>query len=729
MDKNGIFLFVLFSAILLLMSSCFAATNVARGKSYSVFPVQNYPLSAPPTNTTALTDGSYSVGRFWTQKNTVGWQKEKSVEILIDLENNANIDRIIFSTARGEKDGVYYPEQIAAFVGSDRDHLFYVGDLAVDPENQPGQYHVKQFVLNNVGKRARFVFLEVIPKGLFLFCDEIEVTEGEEGNEPRGTLSIVQARMLTDKIRRTGVKKILNNPGGVLNSIATTRKVTKYPQKTDVRALSLDDKKDLDITESKMFEFRNTVLKKQFPNSKILIQLVKPWDQLSPSIFPDSIQLHDLIFCLPRNGYDYKSILITSLSKKAQTFFLFLGNAPTGVELSTYQVPFAKTLNKDYIADPLVSTIKSFTLRPGESRIVFVMARGTKSGTWRHVLQIRSGEQINSIPIVVKVVNLKLPNSFLLNANSWGYLNYKLTRDRQQAVINDLLMHHNHVVVVPPPFLPISNLPKEQDFDGLKKYLNIASRGASKVLLYVNFKPSQRSNVNGKYPFMSDEWKNWFKSWYDELTKTVVNIGISKNQLYFYPYDEMDGKCVDDFIAFATWAKKELPGIQFYATINNKRALKAISYLDIAQVLNYVELLKAIKSTKTELWLYEAREPAKSLSPYSYYRLMAWTAFLHNYKGIGFWAYADSTKATWDDSDGEERDFGVIYKGEGNSIISSRRWEAWRMGIEDYELLTMYSKAKGDVAAKRLAKSVLDNPLDTTRADEVRKKILLELSK
>jgi hypothetical protein len=51
------------------------------------------------------------------------------------------------------------------------------------------------------------------------------------------------------------------------------------------------------------------------------------------------------------------------------------------------------------------------------------------------------------------------------------------------------------------------------------------------------------------------------------------------------------------------------------------------------------------------------------------------------------------------------------------------------MGIEDYEFLTMYAKVKGDAAAKALAKSVLDNPQDTARADEVRKKILLELSK
>jgi hypothetical protein len=51
------------------------------------------------------------------------------------------------------------------------------------------------------------------------------------------------------------------------------------------------------------------------------------------------------------------------------------------------------------------------------------------------------------------------------------------------------------------------------------------------------------------------------------------------------------------------------------------------------------------------------------------------------------------------------------------------------MGIEDYELLTMYAKAKGESAAKALAKSVIDNPEDTSKADEARKKILLELSK
>jgi hypothetical protein len=50
------------------------------------------------------------------------------------------------------------------------------------------------------------------------------------------------------------------------------------------------------------------------------------------------------------------------------------------------------------------------------------------------------------------------------------------------------------------------------------------------------------------------------------------------------------------------------------------------------------------------------------------------------------------------------------------------------MGIEDYELLTMYAKAKGITAAKELAASVFNVTEDTTRADEARRRILTELS-
>lgn len=111
---------------------------------------------------------------------------------------------------------------------------------------------------------------------------------------------------------------------------------------------------------------------------------------------------------------------------------------------------------------------------------------------------------------------------------------------------------------------------------------------------------------------------------------------------------------------------------------------------------------------------------------------MSWQAFYLGFKGAGFWNYADTGSgenlgSAWDDFDGKRPDFSVIYEGENGTIVSSRRWEAWRMGVEDYELLTLYAKAKGETAAKALAKTVLDNHQDVSRADAVRSRIMSEL--
>jgi hypothetical protein len=258
-------------------------------------------------------------------------------------------------------------------------------------------------------------------------------------------------------------------------------------------------------------------------------------------------------------------------------------------------------------------------------------------------------------------------------------------------------------------------------------------KSAEKFLLFMNFRNDRLPGIDGSCGYLSDCWKDWFRKWLDRTVKAYSAAGISNQQVFLYPYDEMAGTEVDQFIDFAQWVRREHPGIKLYATLDARGPKRALPYLDIAQVFNDDKALKKVGDSVTELWLYDTKGPAKSLSPYAYYRMMSWKAFLHGYKGVGFWAYADTgwgdkPGTAWDDFDGERADYAVIYEGKGNDIISSRRWEAWRMGIEDYELLTMYAKAKGEKAAKDLAASVFNHPEDTTKADEARRKILTELS-
>ena len=124
---------------------------------------------------------------------------------------------------------------------------------------------------------------------------------------------------------------------------------------------------------------------------------------------------------------------------------------------------------------------------------------------------------------------------------------------------------------------------------------------------------------------------------------------------------------------------------------------------------------------------------SRSLSPYGFYRLMAWDAFIKDYKGIGFWDYADEgpgkqLNLITDPMPDLDHDYSVIYDGPGKEIISSRRWEAFRLGIEDYSILKTYAKKFGIEKTKSIANEVLAHPDDLNKADNVRNEMINSLS-
>jgi hypothetical protein len=93
-----------------------------------------------------------------------------------------------------------------------------------------------------------------------------------------------------------------------------------------------------------------------------------------------------------------------------------------------------------------------------------------------------------------------------------------------------------------------------------------------------------------------------------------------------------------------------------------------------------------LKRFNRMIWSYSGS--GKHADPLRAYRAQAWRAFQHGATGIGFWAYADvgQSGTAWDDLDGTRPDPAVIYEA-ANGVASSKRWEAWREGVEDYELL------------------------------------------
>ncbi len=729
---------VLFYSLTGPVHSCNSKINLALGKPYSVSLPPSYALSAPPTDRASLTDGIYTSGYFWTQKTTVGWLPVKSVEIMIDLEKVSIIGSISFSTARGESAGVKYPVHISAFIGPDKDHFSYVGDVADTPDNKPGSYQTKRFVLEDVGVKGRYVLLVIqASENNSIFCDEIEVLLGNYDKGNFGNLAIEAARNLSEQTKRIDIGKVLlSSLAKKLSSIIDYDTLLKERFAMLIhRITTLQTRTDAETLETDILKFRGEWLRTQFPNEQFLLEPIGPWTSLSPIMPPSGVPLRMLSMVMPQGGYSHAAFLITNLMPEAHQIDLSIVKPATGApKILLFHIPFVQSAAMEYVADPLVPIRGPLILRSGESRMFFLSTVGENTGNWKGTVNVTSDNSFRKVvPVEMSVLRTKLTKDFTLNAVNWGYLDFNLIKSIKSLATNDLLSHHTNVLVVPLTYLPGANQVMPVDLSRLGSYLK-QHKGVTKLLFDTGLGDAKHKTVTAKDSFMSKQWQENFKRWYENAARVAAAAGFTSQQIYLYPYDEMDGQQVDDFIKLSTWAKKEIPGIQFYATINNKRSLKSLPYLDVAQIANNSEVLAALGETKAEIWIYDSKSPAKSQSPYSYYRLMAWKAFLKGYKGIGFWAYADTgwgdnTGTAWDDFDGVNPDYAVIYEGEGNTIISSRRWEGWRMGIEDYELLTMYAKDNGETAAKALAKSVLDASLDSTKADEVRQKILLGLSR
>jgi|GEM_PF-1480872 len=734
---------VLFYSLVALAPSCQAATNLALGKSYTMSPLPEYPWSAPPTDTTSLTDGKYTTDYFWTQKTTVGWHPVTSVEILIDLEKVGVIEGITFNTARGDFAGVFYPLQIHVFVGPDKEHFTYFGDMAEQPKNIPGPYQVTKFEFGGINAKGRFVLLEIIASNRSgVFCDEIEVLEGQVDSGVVGNLDVITVRNILDflkwdsveqKLLRTFLEQPVRAFNGTFNLIAQVQGAGQSAKKmaapTDTDKIPGLDSTAGEAVNGLYLSVRADALRKKFPQDKLLVESIDPWGIHTPFNPVSGQPLDRVSLSIPVGGYDNAAFLVTNITQETQTIQVSL-TAPSGnfAALSLFQAPFVRSSSEEYVPDPLAPA-SEIVLLPGESRVMFIAAQGNAPGVLNCLLNIEGQVVFPPVPVTVTVPNITLPDKLALNAVNWGYLSFSLVQDRIKQAVDDLQKHHTDVVVVPPSHLQGANQLRTatlEDFNILETYLK-HHQSTAKVLLGIGFGTVDRKTVSGIVPFLSDEWKDNFKKWYADAVLAAGRAGFTESQLYLYPYDEMGGEQLDDFIAFATWVKNAIPETKLYATIMHSESLKVLPYLDIVQILDGDELLSGINTTTPEVWIYDTEFPSRSLSPYSYYRLMCWKAFFKGYTGVGFWAYADIGEDTtaWKEL---ARDFAVIYDGDNQSIISSRRWEAWRMGIEDYELLKMYAVKKGIGAAKAMAGSVLDHPADISKADQVRQTILTELS-
>lgn len=706
---------VIFLFMFLLAISCSPqAQNIALDKPYTLSTPPNYRYSAPSTDKISLTDGVFTNSQFWKNPSTVGWQN-RQVTITIDLLKIEPIKSVFFNTARKSSVGVEFPQNIFVFLSDDNNKYHFAGDAANSSENESGDYKIHKFSLDQINSEARYVKIVVVPNGKRIFCDEIEIFKG------------IHSKRTEQDIDKRNVESYADSLISVAsNSRRLKNVVNGLELKNEFLKKQLEENPD--EAETILFKSISESLQRKF-NTPFVVNKVNPWDSINEFYEPENdSSILDYEFFNVSGINKYAAFTITNTAKTLEDFTFNILNGPN-TNISLFHVPFVPSGKNFYVPDPLVPMDK-LEIIPGSTQLFIFQLSSGPSGNSTAKIEIEASSKKVTLNIGINTIKLDEDVvSNLPNANIWAYLNTPILTGIEGEAGKDLAKHHINTVVINSRILPKMG---SSDYSDLIDYLKNFEK-AENILLFTRF--SSKGKGESGADFMAPKWKQSFSDWYKNIARTIHENGFPEAKIFLYPYDEVRGKDIQDFESFAIWGKKEIPGLKIFATISNEEAKrKILPLVDIAQIQVKKDLLRNLPAHTAEIWTYENGSPARALSPYQFYRLKAWRAFFDDVQGVGFWSYSSENKELDRNHYSENlsvptASYSVIYNGDDNSIISSRRWEAFSLGLEDYAILKIYANKYGKDKTKNLVKTVLESPDDLEKADVVIEKMIKELGK
>ncbi len=728
----------IFFLIFLVLYPCLSHSyvNLILNKSYSLSPNPNYGLSSDDLLRTLLTDGYYTTGHFWTSKTTVGWNQSGLIRLDFDLNEFCKINDIHVRTARGIKSGVSFPSRADVYVSADLKNYKYAGNIFEGADLSDGDYLVRQFHSPLINASARYVTIFISPKGNYTFLDEVEIF-GEPAVNNDTVYTISDAQLIPYQ----------NNILSVEHSKKTLLYLRDRQRKSGVTSF-FDVDADYEI--SRLFE-ANVDHLRNYHQKCLLFWNGSPWDVFTPVDIPslEPLNIPSLNFQMLTNGTSCQSVNFISTYPKisdVDVSIVWNDSHANHPEILIQESIPVSTKSGTVLCDPLRPIKDKILLNPGEARQLFLTAKGdVPSGNFAGFLRVVCSENASKfmIPFQVRVFQKSALGGDLPCSNTWAYLSWRLIKDIPNKALQDLQTHHVNIGIIHPSQIPwpkadthALSVAEVVKFDGMLSSL----KGSRYILLFLHLRDDKILEKFGNY---TDKalWNEALEKWITSIRERCIKVGYDPEKILFYPVDEPQNSAhVEKIVNFSEVLKKVDPQLRTYTTIDRIGRLSKSDFYSLAQACSVLQIeendllsdeARYVKSLGRELWVYGV-SGEKTVSPMQGYRLMAWRAFRGGATGIGFWAYADTGRegTAWSDIDGLRPDFSVIYEG-NNTIISSKRWEAWREGCEDYALLGLAERNLGSEEEKaefhRRLNRVISNPDDFRFFEETRR-FLLEIA-
>lgn len=449
------------------------------------------------------------------------------------------------------------------------------------------------------------------------------------------------------------------------------------------------------------------------PKSSLIVWESSPWAYFDPVASIPTEEKTDVRLELALCQEEYESLALNLTNVSGETIVVRVraeGEANSGQTDLAERIRLAESLlvpteRREMVSDALVPLNDAGTIiipRYQSAQLwLTVHSKGLLPGKYegKLVLKVLGIESdVTSVPLRLVVHPLALPRPRPLRVCVWTTgTGGKMTTDND-AVLTDLVEHGVTV------FFPASPKGKwdqdgkrvgELDFSEHDRTVQrLAPHG---FLLFL----TPQSCVVGP-TFLSEPWKQAFISFVRDWVAHLKQLGLSYEDWAFYPYDEPSSPFTETTLHLVEVAKlirTADPHVLIYADPTSGTTMESVNMLtgliDIWQPSSELlerlgtELLPVAKRVGKEVWFYDAAGGAKTLSCLGMYRHRFWFAWENGLTGVGWWVYAHhSGEDLWDGPNATGDFFATVYDGV-KGPISSKRWEAAREGVEDYEYLVM----------------------------------------
>ena len=443
----------------------------------------------------------------------------------------------------------------------------------------------------------------------------------------------------------------------------------------------------------------SSYLQKKFPQQKIVVSAVDdPLKSVSaftlPAKAPDKIVVKGL-----KNEVEIFALNLVNVSAKEEKINL---NLPQNMEIIPRLAVHIETDRKTAVDDALVR-IKpdkdgklAVSIPAGMTRQLYFNVKLRKSCSG--VLAI--GDK--KITVECQVADAEFPSDLPLVLFGYAYPDrYRFMKDIDKTRKFRNEMHNNlahpYQFSAPLPVFDKDNKFCPEKMDWKKMDLQLSMTKAPQHVLIVlavhspvHTKLSIGTDRGKPIALHSPEWNRRITLWLQAMVKGFAERGIGYDRFGVILLDEPSEEKMPYLKKLSAVVRKADPKIRIYNNFNSnipsKRVSEFISMFDIISP-HITEMtphnMAILKKSGKEIWAYHVQN--RSYPP-EQMRDLFYKLRKENIKGFSYWCFYDNNP---DWTPAGEQCYSVVYSGDTDEWIPSKRSEAIREGMEIYTMLTL----------------------------------------